>query len=190
MTTTLKISAAEVRPDYAAYNGVVLNEYGYDATSLPKVSDLYRAAAAVETVEVSKAELEMEKSKDQMAMNDGDESADGAVASRPVRTGLQRKNSMEFWLNENQKPPVSARFGHRKSVKASPHEGMRSLPISLCKRLVVICIFEFTDRNGRRIDHLNLSVVRALPKLRLKRFLLNVEKPILASFCGWGESEF
>lgn len=166
LTTTLKISAAEVRPDYAAYNGVVLNEYGYDANALPKVSDLYGAGVAVETFEVSKAELEpeMEKSKDQVATNDSDESAEGAVASRPVRTGLQRKNSMEFWLNENQIPPVSARFGHRKSVKACP-EGMPSLPISLCKRLVVICIFEFTDRNGRRIDHLSLSVVRALPKL-------------------------
>lgn len=133
LTTTLKVSAAEVRPDYAAYNGVVLNGYGYDANALPKVSDLYGAGAAVETVEVSKAEPEIEKSMVQVAMNDGDEPADGAVESRPVRTGLQRKNSMEFWLNENQKPPVSARFGHRKSVKASP-EGGKSLGVSKPKR--------------------------------------------------------
>ena len=48
--------------------------------------------------------------------NDDDEAK--VVASRPVK----RKDSMElsFLNNENEKPPVSARFAHRKAVKASP----------------------------------------------------------------------
>lgn len=34
---------------------------------------------------------------------------------------LQRKESLEFAFNdENEKPPVSARFGHRKTVRSSP----------------------------------------------------------------------
>ena len=50
-------------------------------------------------------------------MDGGDDEA-AVVASRPV----ERKDSMElsFLSNENEKPPVSARFAHRKVVKASP----------------------------------------------------------------------
>ncbi|XP_062015382.1 uncharacterized protein LOC133731948 [Rosa rugosa] len=124
--TTVKIPAAEVRPEYTAYNGVALSEYGYDSNVLPEVSDSYGDAAAVETVEDLNAEPEKEESE---VLNVGDDTA-AAAASRPARSGLQRKDSMEFWLNENQRPPVSARFAHR---KASP-EGGRSLGVSKPKR--------------------------------------------------------
>ncbi|TKY49053.1 hypothetical protein E2542_SST26479 [Spatholobus suberectus] len=41
-----------------------------------------------------------------------------------VSPSLQRKDSSEFaFANENEKPPVSARFSHRKAVKASPEGG-------------------------------------------------------------------
>ncbi|XP_027343477.1 uncharacterized protein LOC113856054 [Abrus precatorius] len=37
---------------------------------------------------------------------------------------LQRKDSIDFpFYNENEKPPVSARFSHRKAVRASPEGG-------------------------------------------------------------------
>ena len=50
-------------------------------------------------------------------MDSGDDEA-AVVVSRPV----ERKDSMElsFLNKENEKPPVSARFAHRKAVKASP----------------------------------------------------------------------
>ncbi|KAF3958743.1 hypothetical protein CMV_016377 [Castanea mollissima] len=62
---------------------------------------------------------------------DGGEDDAAVVVSRPV----ERKDSMElsFLNNENEKPPVSARFAHRKAVKASP-EGVRSLGVSKPKR--------------------------------------------------------
>lgn len=44
---------------------------------------------------------------------------------------LQRKESLEFAFNdENEKPPVSARFGHRKTVRSSP-EGSVTVLFSL-----------------------------------------------------------
>ena len=50
-------------------------------------------------------------------MDGGDDGAK-VVVSRPV----ERKDSMElsFLNNENEKPPTSVRFAHRKAVKASP----------------------------------------------------------------------
>ncbi|KAL6199222.1 hypothetical protein ACLB2K_029008 [Fragaria x ananassa] len=125
----VKISAAEARPDYAAYNGVALSDYAYDSDVLPKASESYGGAVTAETVEV--LEQENEKSKVLAEVNGGDNAV--TAASRPARSGLQRKDSMEFWLNENQKPPVSSRFAHRKSVRASP-EGGKSLGVSKPKR--------------------------------------------------------
>ncbi|TQD76698.1 hypothetical protein C1H46_037780 [Malus baccata] len=115
--TTEKIST-QIQSDYAAYNGVILSEYGYDANVLPKISDSYGGVVLEEKVWVSEA-VKKENREDRAAIDGGDENA---LVSTPVKTSLQRKGSMEFWLNENQKPPVSARIGHRKSVKASPEE--------------------------------------------------------------------
>lgn len=139
--TPVKISAGVVRSDYAAYSsGVVLNEYNYDANELPpKVSDTYEAAGGVAAAEARVSENTEKKIDDRTAAIEDvvDEvAASAAAASRPVRTSLQRKDSMEFWLNENQKPPVSSRIGHRKPVRASP-EGT-SLSLSLCVRHVVL----------------------------------------------------
>lgn len=105
-----------MRTDYAAYEAVVLNEYGYDANVLPKVPDSYESAGEARISEVAENEKK-EKSDVQAAVDGGDEAV---RVSTPVRTRLQRKDSMEFWLNENEKPPVSSRFGHRKSARASP----------------------------------------------------------------------
>ncbi|KAM1150146.1 hypothetical protein FF1_030741 [Malus domestica] len=131
--TTEKIST-QIQSDYAAYDGVILSEYGYDANVLPKISDSYGGGTGgvvlEEKVWVSEAVKKKENREDRAAIDGGDENA---LVSTPVKTSLQRKGSMEFWLNENQKPPVSARIGHRKSVKASP-EGGKSLGVSKPKR--------------------------------------------------------
>ncbi|PQP94762.1 uncharacterized protein Pyn_40735 [Prunus yedoensis var. nudiflora] len=131
--TPVKISGEVVSTDYAAYEAVVLNEYGYDANVLAKVPDSYESASGVvvearisETAENEKKE----KSDVRAAVDGGDEAV---RVSTPVRTRLQRKDSMEFWLNENEKPPVSSRFGHRKSARASP-EGGKSLGVAKPKR--------------------------------------------------------
>ena len=59
---------------------------------------------------------------------DGVDDEAAVAASRPV----ERRDSMElsFLNNENEKPPVSARFAHRKAVKASP-EGTFFFSLSL-----------------------------------------------------------
>ena len=51
------------------------------------------------------------------------------AASRP----LERRDSMElsFLNNDNEKPPVSARFAHRKAVKASPEGTFFFLSLSI-----------------------------------------------------------
>ncbi|CDP05858.1 unnamed protein product [Coffea canephora] len=58
----------------------------------------------------------------------GDES-NYADASKPSWSstssspGISRTDSLELSLNSNEKPPVSARFGHRRTAKASPDQG-------------------------------------------------------------------
>ncbi|CAN6691169.1 unnamed protein product [Malus baccata var. baccata] len=126
--TTAKISA-QISPDYSAYDGFVPSESGYDENVLTKVSDSY-GGVVVEPMVSEVVKGKEENSEDLGAIEGGDEAA---AVSTPVKTSLQRKDSMEFWLNENQKPPVSARIGHRKSVKASP-EGGKSLGVSKPKR--------------------------------------------------------
>uniref|UniRef100_A0A2N9I989 DUF4408 domain-containing protein n=1 Tax=Fagus sylvatica TaxID=28930 RepID=A0A2N9I989_FAGSY len=63
-------------------------------------------------------------------IGDDDDDVD-VVVKRP----LQRKDSLEvsFLSNENEKPPFSARFSHRKNVKASP-EGGKALRVSKPKQ--------------------------------------------------------
>ena len=100
--------------DYAMYsNGVGLTGYGYDPNDV--------AATKAPAIKVSEAQVAVEKEEsDPVVVMNGD---DVAVASSIAWNGLERKDSLEYYnsfSNENEKPPVSARFGHRKSVKASP----------------------------------------------------------------------
>ncbi|XP_068339878.1 uncharacterized protein [Pyrus communis] len=129
--TTAKISA-QISPDYSAYDGIFPSESGYDENVLTKVSDSY-GGVVVEPMVSEVVKGKEKNSEDLAAIEGGDEAA---AVSTPVKTSLQRKDSMEFWLNENQKPPVSARIGHRRSVKAvkaSP-EGGKSFGVSKPKR--------------------------------------------------------
>ncbi|KAL3508616.1 hypothetical protein ACH5RR_028017 [Cinchona calisaya] len=48
-------------------------------------------------------------------------------------TPLSRTDSLEFSFS-NEKPPISARFGHRRAVKASPEGGKAALGVSKPKR--------------------------------------------------------
>lgn len=123
----VKISGGEVRTDYAVYSGVVLTGYGYDPGEVAKVSAMtaesvvYAPAARVVEASVSAAEKEEREE---------------AIVAAPERNGLQRKDSSleYFFPSENEKPPVSARFGHRKAVKASPEGGGKALGVSKPKR--------------------------------------------------------
>jgi len=46
---------------------------------------------------------------------------DDAAAADVPSPSLLRKDSSDFsFADENEKPPASARFGHRKAVRASP----------------------------------------------------------------------
>ncbi|XP_028779878.1 uncharacterized protein LOC114736264 [Neltuma alba] len=52
-----------------------------------------------------------------------------------LRTSMQRMDSLGLsFQNENEKPPVSARFGHRKAVKAGPDGGKAALGVMKAKR--------------------------------------------------------
>lgn len=68
-------------------------------------------------------------------VNDDD---DDAV--RVVSPSVQRKDSSEF-ANENEKPPVSARFGHRKAVRASP-EGILMITVLFVYLLFIFWILK------------------------------------------------
>lgn len=122
----VKISGGEVaRTDYAVYSGVVLTGYVYDPNAAAAAAKVSEAPAPPPRV-VGKEEL--------FVMNGGKVEDDEAVAASLAWNGLQRKDSLELcFSNENEKPPVSARFGHRKSVKASP-EGGKALRVSKPKR--------------------------------------------------------
>ncbi|XP_054814996.1 uncharacterized protein LOC129315378 [Prosopis cineraria] len=90
--------SGDVRMEYAVSNGVVSAAHVYDANvQEPKT-------------------LKLKDNKE--VANRSDE------AKIHVRTSLQRKDSLDLsFQNENEKPPVSARFGHRKAVKAASPEG-------------------------------------------------------------------
>lgn len=103
----VKISGEVSRTDYAMYSnssGVVLSGYGYDPNEVPaKISEAQVVVA--ETFHAPPTPARVAEKEEVVARN-----------------GLQRIDSLEFspFANENEKPPASARFGHRKSVKASP----------------------------------------------------------------------
>ncbi|XP_015896755.3 uncharacterized protein LOC107430433 [Ziziphus jujuba] len=134
----VKVSGSDVRTDYAeAYGGAVLTGYGYDANAMAKVYDGSSVAVADDVqrwagvVEKTVSDVKEMVINDQTVAKGGD---DVAVVSASVGKGLQRKDSLEvLFSNGNEKPPVSARFGHRKAVKASP-EGGKSLGVSKPKR--------------------------------------------------------
>lgn len=113
----VKISGGGVRTDFAVYSGVVLTGYGYDPSEVAKVS----VAATVESAVYTPAERLVEARVSE------------AEKENRETAGLQRKDSAleYFFPNENEKPPVSARFGHRKAAKASPEGTVISLPLSL-----------------------------------------------------------
>ncbi|KAI4322885.1 hypothetical protein L6164_022536 [Bauhinia variegata] len=110
----VKISG-DVRTDYAVYNGVVSNQYVYDA-SVP--ADVLQPRI-LETVTNNK-------------ITNSDEAY---LTPSSVKTSLERKDSLDFsFSDENEKPPVSARFGHRKAFKAIPEGGKAPLGVSKPKR--------------------------------------------------------
>ncbi|KAL2331483.1 hypothetical protein Fmac_019064 [Flemingia macrophylla] len=58
-----------------------------------------------------------------------------ATADDTVSPSLLRKDSSEFtFANENEKPPVSTRFNHRKSVRASPEGKVAALGVAKAKK--------------------------------------------------------
>ncbi|KAL5548013.1 hypothetical protein UlMin_003244 [Ulmus minor] len=119
---TVKISG-EVSADYSVFNGVVLSGYGYDSNEVAKIS-------VTENL-LSEPVMVVEAMKESTAVMDG---GDEAVAPTLAWSGLQRKDSLECsFTNGSEKPPVSARFSHRKAVKASP-EGGKALRVSKPKR--------------------------------------------------------
>ncbi|KAF4384321.1 hypothetical protein F8388_004554 [Cannabis sativa] len=123
------------RTDYAAYTGVVLTGYGYDPTEAAASAKVSAAQVSVEEPaayeppqQPTRAVLKEVSStnSDRVVMNGGDE----MVVPSTSWNGLQRKDSSQLcFSNENEKPPLSSRFGNRKSVKGSP-EGGKSLRVS------------------------------------------------------------
>jgi len=113
----------EVREDYVVYgNYDILNRYGYDA-----------AKASASVVRLVDSEGVEKTSSNEILIN----GSDAAVLWRSaLNGGLHKQDSLELPYSNNEKenetPPVSARFAHRKPVKASP-EGILSLPLRFFK---------------------------------------------------------
>lgn len=148
----LKISA-DGQMDYAAvYEGVMSKpevrsgfEYGYDTATVKVVEVVepevgYVDVGAVEVKEVVEPpgyggdeDVRVSEVKKEVVngseLNGGDE----YVISRSSWNPPMRQDSLEF-LVSNEKPPVSARFGHRKTVKASPEAGKTLRRVSKPKR--------------------------------------------------------
>lgn len=119
----------DVRENYVGYDDV-LSTYGYDA-----------AKASVSVVRVVDSEGVEKTSSNEILMNGNDE----AVLSRSARTReLHKQDALELLFSnnekENEKPPVSARFAHRKPVKASP-EGILSLSLKSFHRVFFVLEF-------------------------------------------------
>ncbi|KAB1217200.1 hypothetical protein CJ030_MR4G021121 [Morella rubra] len=116
----------DVREESVVYgDSIVLTGYGYDAANV-SVSELQVVDSEGVWGQVEK------KVTDEMLIDGGDD----AVLSRSTWTeGLERKDSLEvlYSNNENEKPPVSARFAHRRPLKASPEAG-KALGVSKPKR--------------------------------------------------------
>ncbi|KAF5478736.1 hypothetical protein F2P56_005273 [Juglans regia] len=117
----------DVQEDSVVYgDGVIFGGSDYDMAKVSvsdvQVVDSEGACEGVEKKAVS----------DVMLMNASEE----AVLTRSAWTGsLQRKDSLEVFIsnNENEKPPVSVRFAHRRPLKASPEAG-KALRVSKPKR--------------------------------------------------------
>ena len=126
----------DVREDYVVYgNDDILSRYAYDTA---KASVPVPVERGVDPEGVEKT------SSSEILMNAGHE----AVLPRSEwNGGLLKQDSLELLFSnnekENEKPPVSARFAHRKPVKASP-EGILFLSLSLS--LLSILCFGFFRR--------------------------------------------
>ncbi|KAF7822770.1 uncharacterized protein G2W53_020914 [Senna tora] len=81
--------------------------------------------------EANVREAKISKVNDKEVVNGSDE------AGKSVLTSVQRKDSLDLsysFQNENEKPLVSSRFGHRKAVKGSPEGGKAALRVTKAKR--------------------------------------------------------
>jgi hypothetical protein len=103
----------DVREDYVVYgNDDILSRYGYDTA---KASVPVPVERGVDSEGVEKT------SNNEILMNAGHEAA---LPTSAWNGRLLKQDSLELLFSnnekENEKPPVSARFAHRKPVKASP----------------------------------------------------------------------
>ncbi|RZB83282.1 uncharacterized protein LOC114373976 isoform X2 [Glycine soja] len=107
---TVNISAA-VQTDY---NAVASEKYLYETKPTLSYDTVTEGNGSVGYVYDENTPVKATVNND-----DDDDEAVGVVSP-----SLQRKDSSDFaFANENLKPPVSARFSHRKSVRASPEGG-------------------------------------------------------------------
>ncbi|RZB77050.1 hypothetical protein D0Y65_035142 [Glycine soja] len=85
------------------------------------------------------------------AVNNNDDDDDEAVGVGVLSPSLQRKDSSDFaFADENEKPLVSARFSHRKSVRASPEGGkVVALGVAKAKKQETLENTWRTIREGR-----------------------------------------
>ncbi|KAI4333723.1 hypothetical protein L6164_018496 [Bauhinia variegata] len=110
--------SGDARTDYAVYSGVISNGY------------VYEASVPANVLQPRISESEKTQSNDKIT-----NSSEAIITPSSVKTSLQRKDSLDFsFSNEKEKPPLSARFAHRKAVEASPEGGKAALGVSKPKR--------------------------------------------------------
>ncbi|KAH7545929.1 hypothetical protein FEM48_Zijuj01G0146300 [Ziziphus jujuba var. spinosa] len=135
----------------------VSEDHGYEAKVRPEYGILEKPELAVYELREEKPSLSLYELRDEKGMveyeereevtvkdvetavvndtvEDEDEEEEDFVISRTEWKPLRRSDSSEIILYPAEKPPVRARFGHRKPLKSSP-EGGRALRVSKPKRL-------------------------------------------------------
>ncbi|XP_028807586.1 uncharacterized protein LOC114762287 [Neltuma alba] len=113
--------SSDLRTDYAAFSCVISEGYVHDW----KVQEM---APEVQQERISNGE----KTK---IINEEIANEDSVHAPSSVMTSMQSRDLLAFSsLSDDDRSPVSARFGHRKAAKASPQGGKAALGVARPKR--------------------------------------------------------
>ncbi|RDY06772.1 hypothetical protein CR513_09189, partial [Mucuna pruriens] len=107
-------------PDTVNISAAAQTDYDADAVASDKYLNETKLTPSYDTVTEGNGSIGFDYDENtpvKATVNDDDPV--GAVSP-----SLQRKDSSEFaFADENEKPPISARFNHRKAVRASPEGG-------------------------------------------------------------------
>ncbi|KAI9073939.1 hypothetical protein K1719_044112 [Acacia pycnantha] len=137
--------SGELCPEYAVYNvaNAAVSEANMIAGDLPTNYSAFNCIMSkgyVDDLKVremaQEAQQERISNAEKMSIRNEEIANEESVhAPSSVMTSLQSSDSLSFsFLNDDEKSPISARFGHRKAAKSSPQGGKAALGVAKPKR--------------------------------------------------------